>query len=126
MGYAAIALAIMGLIAGTMFRLRVLLLLVALLLLVSVVVAVSGRFGFLNTALTILIAQAIFQTSYFLGLVTASVFHWLVVRDASAVVTTSSDLDQAPAGEERLMAFDTPNRMTRLPRLFARGIAQHR
>jgi hypothetical protein len=126
MGYAAIALAIMGLIAGTAFRLRVVLLLVALLLLVSVVVAVSGRFSFLNTALTILIAQAIFQTSYFLGLVTASVFHWLVARDASAVVTPSSDRDQAPAGEEHLMAFDTPNRMTRLPRLFARGIAQHR
>ena len=64
MGYAAIALAIMGLIAGTAFRLRVMLLLVALLLLVSVVVAVSGRFTFLNTALTILIAQAPHQANH--------------------------------------------------------------
>jgi hypothetical protein len=95
MGYAAIALAIMGLLTGMMSRLRVLLTIVALLLPVSVAFALSAGFGFLNTALTVLIAQTILQTSYFLGLVAAAFSHRLAAGSKSAEVTAPSD--QAPA-----------------------------
>jgi hypothetical protein len=124
MGYAAIALAIMGLVTGIMFRTRVLLSLVALLLLVSAAVAVGRGFSFLNTALTIMIAQTILQTSYFLGLVAAGSFHRLVGRHSSAQAPPPSGREQALAGETPVMAFDTPNKTPHLPRLFAQGIAQ--
>ena len=125
MGYAAIALAIMGLVTGIMFRTRVLLAIVALLLPVSVGVAASRGFSFLGTALIIMIAQTILQTSYFLGLLAADSFHRLVGRRSSAR-TPPSGLEQALVGEKQVMAFDTPNKTPHLPRLFARGIAQDR
>jgi hypothetical protein len=74
MGYAAIALAISGLATGIMFRLRVLLSLVALLFFVSIGVAVGNGFGFLKTVLTVMAAQTILQACYFLGVVVAAVF----------------------------------------------------
>jgi hypothetical protein len=120
MGYAAIALAIIGLLTGMMFRIRVLLSLVALLLLVSVAVGIGRGFGFLTTTLTVLAAQTIFQTSYFLGLVAVAIFHRLLAR----VATEPTERDQASAVEQSLMAFGTPNRTPRSQRLFARGIAQ--
>jgi hypothetical protein len=126
MGYAAIALAVLGLLTGIAFRLRVLLTLVALLLVVSIAFAVSQGFSFLNTALTILIAQTIFQTSYFLGLVVTAVFHRLVAQDASAGATPPSGSTKAATGEDHVMAFDTLNRTPHSPRLFARGIAPGR
>ena len=73
MEYAALLIALSGLITGTMFRLRVLLTLVAALLLASIMVTVKSGYGFLGTALTIMVAQTILQTSYFLGLVLAAV-----------------------------------------------------
>ncbi len=69
MEYAAIALAILGVAVGAMFRLKTLLPIVALLLLACVVLSLARGLGFLDTALTIMIAQAILQGSYFLGLV---------------------------------------------------------
>jgi hypothetical protein len=126
MGYAAIALAILGLLTGIAFRLRVLLTLVALLLVVSIAFAVSHGFSFLNTALTILIAQTVFQTSYFLGLVVTAVFHRLVASDASAGATPPPGSTNATTGDDHVMAFDTLNRTPHLPRLFARGIAPGR
>jgi hypothetical protein len=74
MGYAAIALALLGFAVGVMFRLKVLLLIVALLLLVSIVFSVGRGFTFLDTALTIMVAQTIIQGSYFLGLVARAAF----------------------------------------------------
>ena len=124
MGYMAIVLAIVGLVTGIMFRTRILLAIVALLLLVSVSVAVSNGFSFLNTALTLLIAQTILQVSYFLGLVAAASFHRLIPRHASVEAPQPMGLERALAGEEPAMAFDTPNKTPHLPRLFARGIAQ--
>jgi len=126
MGYAAIALAIMGLITGVMFRIRVLLLIVALLLLVSVVVAVSSGFSFLNTALTILIAQTILQASYFLGLVAAELLRRVLARGASRDVTPPSDRHERSADEDHFRASDILSRMRRSPHLFAPGIAQAR
>jgi hypothetical protein len=74
MGYAAIALAILGGTVGVVFRMKVLLSMIALLLLVSIVFSIARGFGFLNTALTVMAAQTILQASYFLGLIIRSVF----------------------------------------------------
>ena len=75
MGYAAIALAIVGFVVGVVFRLRVLLTLVGVLLLLSIAFSLSQGFSFLQTALTIIVAQTILQGSYFLGLVAQSFFY---------------------------------------------------
>jgi hypothetical protein len=66
---AAIAIAILGFAVGIVFRLKVLLLVVALLLAASIVLSVTWGFGFLDTALIIMAVQSIVQGSYFLGLV---------------------------------------------------------
>ena len=73
MVYAAIALVIVGGAVGLVFRLKVLLPILASLLVVSVVFSLAQGFSFLNTALTIMVAQAILQGSYFLGLVIRAV-----------------------------------------------------
>jgi hypothetical protein len=74
MGFAAIALALLGFAIGLLFRLKVLLPLIAFLLVVSVIFSVARDFTFLKTALTIMAAQAILQASYFLGLLTRAYF----------------------------------------------------
>lgn len=74
MGYAAISLAILGLAIGVVFRLKVLLSILALLFLVSIVFSLARGFNFLDTALTIMIVQTILQGSYFLGLVARAFF----------------------------------------------------
>jgi hypothetical protein len=68
MGLVAAALAILGLAIGIAFRLRVLLPILGLLLVISSVFAVAGGLDFVNTALVVITAQAIVQTSYFLGI----------------------------------------------------------
>jgi hypothetical protein len=72
MGTAAIAVAILGLIVGAMFRLKVLLAFVCLVLTLSVSYSVFNGFTFLETSMTVLIGQIILQSSYFLGLVSAA------------------------------------------------------
>ena len=74
MGYAAIGLAILGFAIGVMFRLKVLLTFVGLLLIFSVVFSLTHGFTFLEAGLTILVAQTILQSTYFLGLAARSVF----------------------------------------------------
>ena len=74
MGYAAFSLAILGFAVGAVFRLKVLLLILAVLLLVSIVFSLACGFGFFDTALTIMAAQTILQGSYFLGLVARAFF----------------------------------------------------
>jgi hypothetical protein len=69
MGNAAVALAILGFAIGVLFRLRILLSVLALLLVVSIVFSLARDFSFLDTALTIMVVQTIVQGSYFLGLV---------------------------------------------------------
>jgi hypothetical protein len=126
MGYAAIMLAIIGVLTGIVFRMRILLSIVALVLVVSIAFAVDNGFSFLNTALTTLIAETIFQTSCFLGLLAAAVIQGLIARGASAEFMPPPDRTHAVVGEKRLMAFDTPNRTPHLPHRFVRGIAQGR
>lgn len=70
---AAIALAILGFAVGAMFRLKALLSVVALVLVASVVFSLSRSFTFQGTALTIMAAQCIVQSCYFLGLVSRAV-----------------------------------------------------
>jgi hypothetical protein len=74
MGYAAFSLAILGFAVGAVFRLKVLLSILAPLLLVSVVFSLARGFGFLDTALTIMAVQTIVQGSYFLGLLARAFF----------------------------------------------------
>jgi ABC-type iron transport system FetAB permease component len=73
MGSAAIALVMLGFVVGAVFRLKMLLLILALLLVVSIVFSVNRGFSFLDTALTIMAAQSIVQASYFLGLLARAV-----------------------------------------------------
>ena len=68
MAYAAIALAITGFVVGVMFRFRVLLPILLGLLLVSIAFSLSREFGFFGLVWTVMVAQAIVQASYFLGL----------------------------------------------------------
>jgi hypothetical protein len=74
MGYAAIALAILGFAVGILFRFKILLLFIVLLLLVSVVFSLVRGFNFPDTVLMIMVAQTILQSSYFLGLVIRAIF----------------------------------------------------
>jgi hypothetical protein len=80
------------------FRFRVLPKLVGVLLLLSIVFSLGHRFSFLETALTILVAQTIFQGTYFTGLIARSFFYgtdegrdpaFLPPRDLPATGTTS-------------------------------------
>jgi uncharacterized membrane protein YbhN (UPF0104 family) len=72
--FAAIALALVGFAVGVVFRFKVLLPILLLLLLVSIIFSVGRGFGFLETVLTVMVAQTIIQTSYFLGLVARAAF----------------------------------------------------
>jgi hypothetical protein len=74
MEYAAMAVGILGFAAGLRFRLNVLLLLVGLLLLATLIFSITQGSSFVETAITIAVAQAILQASYFLGLVAHVVF----------------------------------------------------
>jgi len=70
----AIALAILGFAVGVVFRLKILLSVLAALLVVSVALSLARGFTFLDTALTVMAAQSIVQGCYFLGLVVRAVF----------------------------------------------------
>jgi hypothetical protein len=74
MDLAAIGLAILGLLVGITFRLRVLLVIIGLLLVISSVFAVARGFNFVHIALVITTAQAIVQTGYFFGVLTRALF----------------------------------------------------
>lgn len=69
MGNAAVALALLGFAIGALFRLRILLSILALMVVISIVFSLARGYGFLDTALTIMAVQTIVQGSYFLGLV---------------------------------------------------------
>lgn len=74
MQLAAIALAMMGFVVGVTFRFRVLLPILLALLLVSAAFSLGRGFTFLGALWTIMVAQAIVQSSYFLGAVARAVF----------------------------------------------------
>lgn len=72
--YAALGLTILGLSAGLMSRLRVLLLLVGIVFLLSIGVSIRGGFSFLGSVAVIVIAQTILQTCYVLGVAIHTIF----------------------------------------------------
>jgi hypothetical protein len=74
MGYAAISLAILGFAVGAVFRLKILLSILAFMLLVSIIFSLARGYNFLDTALTIMVVQTILQATYFLGLVARAFF----------------------------------------------------
>ncbi len=74
MGEAAVALAVLGFAVGLVFRLKVLLPILALLLIGSIGFSLERGFSFLETALTIMVAQSIVQGCYFLGLLVRAFF----------------------------------------------------
>lgn len=69
MAYAAIGLALLGFAVGIIFRLQVLLIVIALLLLFSVAFAFGSGLSFSDALMTILAVQTVIQGSYFLGLI---------------------------------------------------------
>jgi hypothetical protein len=73
MGGAAIALAILGVAVGVLFRLKVLLPILVLVLLGSIVFSLAYGFSFLETTLTTMAAQGVVQGCYFLGLVVRAI-----------------------------------------------------
>lgn len=69
MVWTAIGLAISGVAAGILLQLKIFLTIVGLLLVVSVAFSLANGFSFLDTALTIIVAQTMLQSGYFLGVV---------------------------------------------------------
>ena len=74
MEYATTALAILGVAAGVAFRVKVLLPIIGVVLLASIIFSLATGFGFMGTAITVLMGQAILQGSYFLGLLIRAIF----------------------------------------------------
>jgi hypothetical protein len=74
MGYLTIALATLGFSVGVVFRLRVLLPVLAVLLVGSIGFSLARNFTVLNTALTIITTQGTVQSSYFLGMLARVAF----------------------------------------------------
>ena len=72
--YAAIALFVLGMVAGLRLRFHTLLLLLVLLLLISVELSFLQHIDLVGSLLTIMTAQAIFQGGYFSGLVVRHLF----------------------------------------------------
>jgi hypothetical protein len=72
MGYAAIALAVLGFAIGALFRLQVILVVIALLLLFSIVLSFGSRLSFSDSLMMIMAVQTVVQGSYFLGLLARS------------------------------------------------------
>jgi len=74
MGYAAIALATLGFSVGIVFRLKMLLLVLAVLLVGSIGFSLANNFTVLKTTLTIVTTQGAFQGGYFLAMLARAAF----------------------------------------------------
>jgi hypothetical protein len=72
MGYAAIALAILGFVVGLRFRLKVLLPVLVFLAVGSGIFAVLWGWNFFSTFLAIVATPTILQVGYFLGILVRS------------------------------------------------------
>ncbi len=74
MGYVIAALAAVGCAVGLVFRLKVLLPILATLLIASVIFAISHGYGIVDTLLTVIVVQIIVQAGYFLGILIRTYF----------------------------------------------------
>jgi len=121
MVYSAIALAIAGFVVGGVFRFRVLLALVGVLLLLSIVFSLGHGFSFLATALTIIVAQTIFQGTYFIGLVARSFFY----RSDEGRDPAFRPPHDLPGDTNNFKVSDIPSKTPRWRRRFAQGTEPH-
>lgn len=119
MEYAAVILAIVGFAVGLTSRMKVLLPVVGVLFLASLGFSIGQGFTFLESALTLIVAQTILQTCYFLGLIARAIFY-------SAQNSGTRGAPPPAAARSSAKVFDTPSKTHRLPRRFAQGIAQGR
>ena len=67
MEYYAVGIAVLGAAVGVVFRWRVLLPIIGLLPLASIIFAISRGLGVLDTAIVIIVAEAILQGGYLVG-----------------------------------------------------------
>ncbi len=74
MGYVIAALAAIGCAVGVVFRLKVLLPILAFLLVASTVYAVSHGYGAVDTLLTAVTVEITIQAGYFLGILIRTYF----------------------------------------------------
>ena len=121
MVYSAIALAATGFVVGGVFRFRVLLALVGVLLLLSIVFSLGHGFSFLHTALTILVAQTMFQGTCFIGLVARS-FYDRTDQGRGPAFRPMHDL---PGDRSDFKVSDIPSKTPRWRRPFAQGTERH-
>lgn len=84
MGFAVLALAIGGFAAGTRFSMRGLLPVLLLLLVASIALALVRGLSATDTALMVVLAQAVVQCAYFLGLIVRAFWPASTPRHAAA------------------------------------------
>ena len=102
MQYAAIALVILGFTIGILFRFRVLLTAVGIVLVASIGFSVASDFRFLAAFATLMVAQAVLQGSYFMGLIAKAAVS--VHRErARQAVRRHDDQPCSDAGVPRLL-----------------------
>jgi hypothetical protein len=84
--YCAVGLFVIGAAAGLAFRWKVLLPIIVLLPLVAVVAPISGGLGYWDIAIVVVVAEAVLQGGYFLGLlirlVVTAGLRWVVASGA--------------------------------------------
>jgi hypothetical protein len=110
MGYAALALAIMGFVLGVRFRMKVLLPILLLLLFASIVLSIARGLPVVDAVLMVFLVQATVQWAYFLGLVVRGVFATLQRRpraNGAKVVQRLDGMDgDAPVEAAQLKGVD--------------------
>jgi lysylphosphatidylglycerol synthetase-like protein (DUF2156 family) len=116
MGYALLALALVGFATGFAFRLKTLLLLVFAVFLLSL--AFSFRFGFTlsRAAMTVVILQAVLQSCYLLGLVVHEVLGRLPSKPSGRDISPSDRVEDPLA-----KSFDGPSKIRRWRRPLTEG-----
>jgi hypothetical protein len=98
MEYAAVAVAILGLIIGATFRLKLLVGMVLLLLPICLVFSVSRGYGLGATILMIIVPQAVLQAGYFLGLLSRAMFS---VTQRKLIGLSKTQTEQIRRGQDR-------------------------
>ena len=72
--YTAVGLSVVGFVVGLTLRLSTFLVFVGLVLIAAIAYSIDAGFGFFSTLLNIMVAEAILQGSYFVGLVVRNFF----------------------------------------------------
>jgi hypothetical protein len=146
MAYAAFGLTILGLSVGLLSRLRVLLLLVCVVFLLSIGFSLQSSFSVLGTVVIVVIAQAILQSCYLLGVAIHTLLGpwqvgpwqvgpwqvgpwqvgpWQVgpwqVGPSQVAPSESETEAMDPAGSASASAFGRPRKPRRWLRPFAQG-----